>query len=109
MVLHVLPVSVAYAQGGGAGGAASFFSMILPFIILLLIFYFFLFRPQQKSAQRHEEMLKGLQRGDTVVTRGGLYGRIVNIKDDIVTLEVADNVRVRIEKQAVLKKKGQSS
>ena len=70
-------------------------------IAIFVVFYFLLIRPQQMQQKRHREMLGRLKKGDRVLTRGGLYGVIVEIKDNLVTLELAQNVRVRADRTAV--------
>lgn len=90
--------SIAYAMappaggGSGAGGFASF----VPLILMFVIFYFLLIRPQQKKAKQHREMINNLKKGDRIVTSGGLYGRIVGLDGDAISLEIADKVRVKI-------------
>ena len=91
--------SIAYAMagpaGGGAGGAGGFASFV-PLILMFVIFYFLLIRPQQKKAKQHREMVNNLKKGDRIMTNGGLYGRIVSLDDETISLEVADKVRVKI-------------
>ncbi len=99
--MYLLPVAVAFAEeGAGPGGPGGIASM-LPFIILIVVFYFLLIRPQQKSAKKHRELLEQLKPGDRVVTRGGIHGRVQSVKDDLLVLEIADNVRIQIEKNAI--------
>ena len=81
-------------QGSPMGG----FVMLA---IMFAIFYFLLIRPQQKKMKEHQVMLGNLQRGDNVVTSGGVYGRITAIADDVVTLQIADNVKIKVQKSAV--------
>ena len=86
----------AAAQGASAGseGGGTMVSFVLPMIFMVVIFYFLLIRPQQKKAKEHKALLNNLKRGDRVMTSGGLIGTIVNLDDQIVTLEVADKVRI---------------
>jgi preprotein translocase subunit YajC len=74
---------------------------ILPLVLMFAIFYFLLIRPQQKRQRERNEMLNNLQRGDKIVTIGGLHGTIVDLTDDKVILKVSDNVRLTFERQAV--------
>lgn len=95
--------SIAYAMGspGGAGGEGSqggIFGMLIPIALMILIFYFFIIRPQSKRQQDHNKMLSDLKRGDEVVTTGGIIGRIHAVTDAIITLEVAQNTRIRVLK-----------
>lgn len=94
--------NVAYAmgQGGGEGGAGGF-AAFLPLILMFVIFYFLLIRPQQKKQKQHRELLANLKKGDQVVTSGGLYGKITGITDTVVTLEIADRVRVKVARSFV--------
>lgn len=107
-MLNFFFTSVAYAQETGAG-AKGMIASFIPFVILILIFYFLLIRPQQKGAKQHREMLTKLQKGDSVVTSSGIHGKISSIKDDTLTLEIADNVRIKLEKSAVQTLKGSES
>jgi preprotein translocase subunit YajC len=78
--------------GTGPGGIASF----LPLILIFVIFYFLLIRPQQKKVKEHQAYIGALKKGDKVVTNGGIYGEITGLTDTVVTLEIADNVRIKI-------------
>ena len=94
-------VSQAFAQGaGGTGG--DLFAMIVPLILIMAVFWFLLIRPQQKRAKEHQELIQGVRRGDVVATTGGMIGKVARVVDDNeVLLEVADNVRMRFQKQAI--------
>ena len=74
---------------------------MLPLVMILAVFYFLLIRPQQQKAKEHEDFVKGLKKGELVVTSSGLFGRIVELKDQDVTLEIAPNVRVRYERSKI--------
>ena len=74
---------------------------LLPLLALFVVFYFILIRPQTQRAKKHRDMLAGLTRGDEVVTTGGMAGRIVEIGDSFVELEIADKVVVKVQKQAL--------
>lgn len=106
--------SIAYAATGGtatgstAPGAAptgSMFTQLLPLIFIIVIFYFLLIRPQQQKQKTQRELLSSLKKGDQVVTIGGIYGTIVQVSDDEVTLEVSKGVNLRFAKSAVSTKK----
>jgi preprotein translocase subunit YajC len=75
--------------------------LLIPFGGMFFIFYFLVFRPQAKAQRQHEAMLKNLKKNDQVVTRGGLIGTVVNIKDQTLTLRLNDTVRVDVERSAV--------
>jgi preprotein translocase subunit YajC len=94
-------VDIAYAQAGpGVGGPGPLMTMF-PFIVILVIMYFMVFRPQQKKQKEHQEMLNKLKRNDEVMTSGGIYGKVTEIKDQVVTLEVAPNVRIRVNRPQI--------
>jgi preprotein translocase subunit YajC len=95
--------SVAYAMAGGGGGAAggSGLTALIPLVLMFVIFYFLLIRPQQKRSKEHRDVLQNLKKGDFIVTNGGLYGRVVGLTDQVVTLEVAENVRVKVARSYV--------
>ncbi len=69
-----------------------------PLLLVVIIFYFLIFRPQQKKQQETREMIAGIKEGDNVMTTGGIYGTVAKIKDDIITLEIADGVRIKINR-----------
>lgn len=89
---------IAFAQSapglGGAGGMLGF----LPLVLVFIIFYFLLIRPQQKKAKEHQEMLSRLKKNDEVMTSGGIYGKVVALAETVVTVEVAPNVRLRVQR-----------
>ncbi|MFN2425088.1 MAG: preprotein translocase subunit YajC [Candidatus Binatia bacterium] len=74
---------------------------MIPLVMILAVFYFLLIRPQQQKAKEHEDFVKALKRGELVVTSSGLFGRIVELKDHEVTLEIAPNVKVRYERSKI--------
>ncbi len=94
---------VAYAMGQPVEGGAEGNPLVafLPLIILFVIFYFLLIRPQQKRAKQHREMLDALKRGDSVITAGGLYGRIKNISEDVLTLDIGQNMEVKVNRNYI--------
>ncbi len=96
-------ISIAYAMGGtgGAGGQGGGFSAFIPIILMFAIFYFLLIRPQQKKAKQHREMITSLKKGDRVVSSGGLHGVITGIADDVVTMEIAPKVRVKVSRGSI--------
>ncbi|MBU0965423.1 MAG: preprotein translocase subunit YajC [Proteobacteria bacterium] len=93
--------SLAYAADA-ASPAANPLTGFLPMILIFIVFYFLLIRPQQKKAKALQEFLSNLKKGDEVVTGGGLHGKITGITDSVVTLEIADNVRVKVARQYIL-------
>ena len=93
-----------WLQAGPEGGASPF-GMLVPMLLIFLIFYFLLIRPQQRRQRELETMLKGLEKGDDVVTAGGLHGKVVGITDDVLTLEIAalkgERVRVKVSRSKI--------
>lgn len=94
-------ISTAYAQTGAAPSSGSGLSQIMILVVFVVIFYFMLIRPQQKRLKETQAMLSKLAAGDEVVTTGGVLGRIVEVADTYLTLEIADNVRIKVQKAAV--------
>ena len=94
-------ITPAYAQIGGAD-ANSIVFQLLPFALIFVIMYFLILRPQQKRVKDHAEMVKNLRRGDSIVTSGGLVGKVTKVIDnDQVEMEIADNVRIRQMRQMI--------
>jgi preprotein translocase subunit YajC len=95
----MLVISTVYAQFnlGGPGGANNMLVNFTPFILIIVIMYFLILRPQQKRMKQHQDMVKALRRGDTVVTNGGLVGKVTKVADDAdqIEVEIADGVRVK--------------
>jgi preprotein translocase subunit YajC len=90
-------ISPAYAQAAGGGG--DIFSAILPLVLIFAVFYFLLIRPQQKKMKEHRAMVENVRRGDTVVTGGGIIGRVTKVKDEAtVQVEISENVRIDVVK-----------
>jgi preprotein translocase subunit YajC len=99
-------ITPAFAQGslfgGGAGGDGGMLMSLLPFVLIFVIMYFLILRPQQKRVKQHQEMVKNVRRGDTVITNGGLVGKVTKvIDDDQIEIEIADDVRIRQMRQMV--------
>jgi preprotein translocase subunit YajC len=95
-------MAYAMGQGGsGGGGQGSSFGAFVPLILMFVIFYFLLIRPQQKKAKMHKQMLSAIKKGDTVDSSGGLHGVVTGIADDVVTIEIAPKIRVKISRGSV--------
>ena len=88
----------AATTGAQSGGAAAFMVQVFPLLLIFVIFYFLLIRPQQRRAKQHQEMVQGVKPRDTVVTNGGLVGKVTKVDENEVEVEVAPNVRVRVVK-----------
>lgn len=96
-------ISTAFAMGGAPDaqqaavqGPAAALMQFLPLVLIFVIFYFLLIRPQQKRAKEHQTFLDNLKKGDEIVTAGGIIGRITGLTEQVVTIEVADNVRLKV-------------
>lgn len=92
---------IAYAQAAPGMTGPSPVMTILPFILIFAIMYFLVIRPQQKKGREHQEMLSKLKKNDEVMTSGGIYGKVVALADNVVTLEVAPNVRIRVHRPQI--------
>lgn len=91
-------ISDAMAQGGG--GAEMFGGLLLP-ILLIVVFYFLLIRPQTKRAKEHKNMVAALKKGDEVVTGGGVLGRITDVGENFIQLEVGDGIQLKVQKHSI--------
>lgn len=94
-------ITPAFAQTAG-GGSGEFMMQLLPIVLMFVIFYFLLFRPQQQRMKQHREMLANVRRGDTVVTNGGIVGKITKVIDDReLEVEIASDTRVRVVRHMI--------
>lgn len=95
-------INEAYAQAAAAPtSGADMLVQFLPLVLILVVFYFLLIRPQSKRAKEHSGMLSTLSKGDEIVTNGGLLGRITEVGENFVRVEIAEGTQVRIQKQAI--------
>ena len=97
-------MNIAYAMGqGGAGapGGSGGFASFIPLILMFVIFYFLLIRPQQKKTKEHRQMVDNLRTGDRIITSGGLHGRITGVSESALTVEIAEKVRVKVNRASV--------
>jgi preprotein translocase subunit YajC len=93
-------ISPAYAQT--AGGGSEFIIQLVPILLMFVIFYVLLLRPQQQRAKVHREMIANIRRGDTVITSGGIIGKVTKVRDENeLEVEIAENTRVRVIKGTV--------
>ena len=88
---------------GPAGEGQSPYMSFVFLLLIILVFYFFMIRPQMKKQKDLRTYREALQKGDKVITTGGIYGKIVDEKENVILMEVADNVRLRVDKSAILK------
>jgi preprotein translocase subunit YajC len=98
----------AFAQAAPAPAGPGVLTQVMFFLPLILIFYFLLIRPQQQRAKKHTEMVNAIKRGDTVVTSGGLIGKVNKVNDTEISLDLAENVRVRVIKSMVIEVRNKS-
>mgnify|MGYP000860855070 FL=1 len=80
---------------------AVFMQQFGPIIVIFAIFYFLIIRPQQKREKDRRNMLSSLKEGDDIITIGGIYGRILNLKEDVVTLDVGDKIKIKVTRSAI--------
>ncbi len=108
----MLMESIAWAEGASGGGAsasggASGMLSLLPFLLIFVIFYFLLIRPQQKKQKQQQSLLDALKKGDKVVTTSGIWGTITNIGKETVTLQIADNTKIKMQRENVSRVRGE--
>ena len=94
-------ISDAYAQAATPAADPSMWGQLLPFAALFAVFYFLLIRPQQKRAKEHKKMVESLAKGDEVVTQGGLAGRVTDVGENFIEVEIADAVKVKVQRPSV--------
>jgi len=102
LALSLMAAPAFAAAPAGAAPGGSLITQLIFFVPLILIFYFLLIRPQQQRAKKHAEMVAAVKRGDTVVTSGGLIGKVNKVSDTEISLDLAENVRVRVIKSMVI-------
>ncbi len=93
-------ISPAYAQSAAADPIGGFMQL-LPIVLMFVVLYFLMIRPQMKRAKEHKALLEALNKGDEVVTGGGIAGRITKVGDNFITVEIANAVEIQVQKQAV--------
>lgn len=105
----LFPVALAFAEDApqAAAPGVSGIMSIAPLIILFVIFYFLLIRPQQKRAKEHKQMISAIQKGDQVITSGGIHGRVASVNEDTVSVEVSEGVKLKVSKEAITVRKPQ--
>lgn len=87
---------------GGAEGGGSMIQQMLPLVLIIVVFYFFMIRPQLKRQKEQKKFRESLKSGDEVITVGGIYGKIVEVKDNIVLLQIDKDVKIKIDKSTVV-------
>ena len=91
-------INSVHAQAAGAGGGQSMLSALLLPVLLLVVFYFLLIRPQNKRSKEQREMLSKIAAGDEVATTGGILGKVIEVGDTFLTLEIASGVNIKLQK-----------
>ncbi|NGZ97692.1 MAG: preprotein translocase subunit YajC [Nitrospira sp. WS110] len=104
--------SIAWAQGTGgggsaAGGGAGGVLSLVPFLLIFIIFYFLLIRPQQQKQKQQRALLDALKKGDKVITTSGIWGTITNLGKETVTLQIADNTKVKMQRDNISRLRGE--
>ena len=94
--------SIAWAQttGGSGSGSGTLLSLV-PFILIFVIFYFMLILPQQKKQKQQKAMMEALKKGDKVITASGIWGTVTNLGKDTVTLQIADNTKIKMQREHI--------
>lgn len=96
-----VPAAPLRSQSGGGGAGGIFGSPIFFLVAMLLLMWALLIRPQQRKDKEHKAMLAQVEKGDTVITTGGLHGRVTGLAEDVITVEIAANVRVKLSRAAI--------
>lgn len=104
--MHLIE-ALAFASPGG-GGTGGLVGTLLPLVAMMGIIWFLLIRPQQREQQRHREMVRNVKKGDEVVTIGGIFGKVLNVSDDKVSLRIAENVKIDVERSKIARVLNQS-
>jgi preprotein translocase subunit YajC len=96
-------ITPAFAQGLPGGDMSSIITSLVPFALIFVIMWFLIIRPQQRRVKEHQEMVKNMRRGDTVVTTGGILGKVTKVTDDStdIEVEIADGVRVKVARAMI--------
>ena len=94
-------ITEAFAQTGGGSSTSSLLIQFAPIVLIFVIMYFLILRPQRQKARMHQELVANLRRGDTVVTSGGLIGKVAKVEDNELLVELAEGVRVRVVRGTV--------
>jgi preprotein translocase subunit YajC len=108
----MLMESLAWAEGTGGGGSsvssgAGGMLSLIPFILIFIIFYFLVIRPQQNKQKQQQALLEALKKGDKVVTTSGIWGTITNLGKETVTLQIADNTKIKMQRENVARVRGE--
>ena len=102
IALAVATMRSAHAEGATAGTASEGFASLIPLLLIMVIFYFLLIRPQQKKLKEHKAMVESTKKGDKVLTGGGIIGKVTDVKDDILTVEIAEGVKIKVKRDTIV-------
>ncbi len=100
-------ITPAYAQS--ASGGSALFELLFPLVMVFAIIYFLILRPQQKRQREHQALINSVSRGDTVVTQGGLVGKVAKVGDDELEVDFADNARIKVVKSMIISVRGKNN
>ena len=100
-------ITPAYAQSASGGNAV--FELLFPLVMVFAIIYFLIIRPQQKRQREHQAMVDGVSRGDTVITQGGLVGKVAKVGDDELEVDFAENARMKVVKSMIISVRGKNT
>jgi len=99
-----LLISSCMPPGAGQGEGGTTFSAVLPFILIFALFYFLIIRPQQRQSRERKRMLAEIKRGDSVITTGGICGRVISVEEDELTVEIAKGINIRMVRSGISEK-----
>jgi len=102
----MLMESVAWAQGTNGGSGTGTILSLVPFVLIFVIFYFLLILPQQKKQKQQRAMLEAIKKGDKVITASGIWGTVTNLGKDTVTLQIADNTKIKMQREHIARLRG---
>lgn len=100
MAVSFLPANIAFAEGAGGDGGG--FASLIPLVLIMVIFWVLLIRPQQKRLKAHAAVIKELKKGDKIITGGGFFGKIIDVKEKYLVVELAEGMRVKVKQDTVL-------
>ena len=95
-------ITPVYAEAAPVSDGGGGFASLIPLVLIMVIFYFLLIRPQQKKLKEHRNLIGQLKKGDTIITGGGLYGKVTDVKDDTLKVDIADGVRVKVKRDTIV-------
>lgn len=94
-------IAMAQPPSGSGAQQSSPLAAFMPLIVIFIIFYFLLIKPQRKKQHEHQMMLSAIQKGDKIITTGGIHGIVANVKDDVVSIKIAENVKIDVSRNCI--------